>query len=114
MSIDDFDTGHSLLAYLKKLPVNCLKIDQSFLKGLDNNNFDNYDAKIVQSIIRLATSMGFSVVAEGVENQAQCSFLIDSGCELAQGYLFSEALFSEEAINLYKKSSLIKSVSEIA
>ena len=114
LSIDDFGTGHSSLAYLKKLPVNCLKIDQSFLKGLANNNFDNFDAKIVQSIIRLANSMGFSVVAEGVENQAQCSFLIDNGCELAQGYLFSEALSSEDAIKLYKHSSLTKSVSEIA
>ena len=114
LSIDDFGTGHSSLAYLKKLPVNCLKIDQSFLKGLANNNFDNYDAKIVKSIIGLANSMGFKVVAEGVENQAQCRFLKDNGCELAQGHLYSEAISAEEAIKLYNQNCSIKPMSEFA
>ena len=104
LSIDDFGTGHSSLAFLKKLPVNCLKIDQSFLKELASDDFDNFDAKMVKSIIGLGNSMGFSVVAEGVEDTEQSRFLIDNGCEFAQGYLYSAALSSQDATALYCQS----------
>ena len=112
LSIDDFGTGHSSLAYLKKLPVDCLKIDQSFLKGVTGADFDNFDAKIVKSIIGMGNSMGFSVVAEGVETQSQSCFLLNNGCKLAQGNFYSTALSAEAATVLCKESCSVASVSE--
>jgi len=83
LSIDDFGTGYSSLAYLKKLPVEELKIDQSFVKCMET---DEDDAKIVRSTIELAHNLGLSVVAEGVENEAVWNMLRDLKCDQAQGY----------------------------
>lgn len=104
LSIDDFGTGYSSLAYLKKLPVTCLKIDQSFLKGVMDNDGDNSDAEIVKTIIALGKSMGYTLVAEGVEQQAQCDFLIQNGCEQAQGFLFAPSLSSSDATLMLSQS----------
>ena len=104
LSIDDFGTGYSSLAYLQKLPVNCLKIDQSFLKGAMVNNFKNSDAEIVKTTIALGKSMGYTMVAEGVEQQAQAGFLVRNGCELAQGFLYSKPLSSTAATSLLRRS----------
>jgi diguanylate cyclase (GGDEF)-like protein len=86
ISIDDFGTGYSSLAYLKKLPVDTLKIDKEFIRDIPG---DEDDVSIVKSIIALAKSMRIDVLAEGVETEAQIDFLSKEGCTLIQGFLFS-------------------------
>jgi EAL domain-containing protein (putative c-di-GMP-specific phosphodiesterase class I)/GGDEF domain-containing protein len=83
VSIDDFGTGHSSLAYLKKLPVSALKIDQAFVKNLAK---DTNDYKIVRTIIALAKSFGLESVAEGVEDTAAYNILRNLGCDYVQGF----------------------------
>ncbi len=87
LSIDDFGTGYSSLAYLKRLPVNELKIDKSFVMGMEH---DQSDAKIVRSTIDLAHNLGLTVVAEGVENAAILAQLGALDCDEAQGYHMSK------------------------
>nr|WP_315493478.1 EAL domain-containing protein [uncultured Rhodoferax sp.] len=89
LSIDDFGTGYSSLAYLKRLPVNELKIDKSFVMGMEK---DESDAKIVRSTIDLAHNLGLSVVAEGVENQMILDKLRELNCDEAQGYYMSKPI----------------------
>lgn len=89
LSIDDFGTGYSSLAYLKRLPVDELKIDKSFVMGMER---DPDDAKIVRSTIDLAHNMGLSVVAEGVENLEIWHLLREQNCDEAQGYYMSKPL----------------------
>jgi diguanylate cyclase (GGDEF)-like protein len=86
VAIDDFGTGHSSMSQLKRLPVDCLKIDQTFVAGLGT---DSADRAIVDATVHLARSFGLNVVAEGVETVEVVHELIDLGCHRAQGYLFS-------------------------
>jgi diguanylate cyclase (GGDEF)-like protein/PAS domain S-box-containing protein len=86
ISLDDFGTGYSSLAYLSKLPVDTVKIDRGFVRGMSENSGD---ATIVAAIISLAHSLRLKVVAEGVEAEAQAELLAQLGCDQAQGYLFS-------------------------
>jgi len=86
LSIDDFGTVYSSLAYLKKIPIITLKIDQSFVKDIPN---DKIDIEICTVIIAMAHNLGLKVVAEGVETSVQRDFLINQGCELLPGYLFA-------------------------
>jgi diguanylate cyclase (GGDEF)-like protein/PAS domain S-box-containing protein len=89
ISIDDFGTGYSSLAYLKRLPVDELKIDKSFVAHIAS---DNSDAAIVRSTIGLAHDLGLAVVAEGIEDDATLDYLAGLGCDVAQGYLISRPL----------------------
>jgi diguanylate cyclase (GGDEF)-like protein/PAS domain S-box-containing protein len=89
MSIDDFGTGYSSLAYLKKFPIDKLKIDRSFVSGLPS---DESDAGIVRAILQMARAMNMKVIAEGVETEAQRQFLLEAGCDEFQGWLFAPAL----------------------
>ena len=95
LSIDDFGTGYSSLAYLKRLPVDELKIDKSFVLNMEK---DEDDAKIVRSTIDLAHNLGLTVVAEGVENGLIWNKLRDLACDEAQGYFMSKPLPASEFV----------------
>ena len=92
IALDDFGTGYSSLSYLRRFPIDELKIDQSFLRNLD----DPGDAALVATIIAMGRGMGFEVVAEGVETGEQLQFLREHGCHRVQGYLFSRPLPAAE------------------
>lgn len=92
ISIDDFGTGYSSLSYLKSLPLSQLKIDQSFVRQIDDQNA----AVIVETIIMMAQSLGLNVIAEGVENISQVEFLTAKGCLYFQGYYFSRPVPVED------------------
>ncbi len=92
-SMDDFGTGYSSLAYLTQLPLDQLKIDQSFVRNI---GIKSTDAMIVQTIIGMANNLSIEVIAEGVETLAQRDFLWDAGCRLFQGYLFGRPVPAEE------------------
>jgi EAL domain-containing protein (putative c-di-GMP-specific phosphodiesterase class I) len=92
-SMDDFGTGYSSLAYLTQLPLDQLKIDQSFVNNIGTKSTD---AVIVQTIIGMANILGMEVIAEGVETVAQRAFLEHAGCMAFQGHLFSRPVPSAE------------------
>lgn len=97
-SMDDFGTGYSSLAYLTQLPLDQLKIDQSFVRNI---GIKTTDSMIVQTIIGMANNLGIEVIAEGVETDAQRDFLWEAGCRLYQGYLFGRPVPVKEFTALF-------------
>lgn len=97
IALDDFGTGYSSLAYLKALPIHKLKIDKSFMDGIPE---DASDAAIARAIIALAKSLGMTLIAEGVETDAQLAFLRQYGCETYQGWLFAKAMLATDLSKL--------------
>ena len=89
VSIDDFGTGYSSMTYLKKFAVDKLKIDQSFVRGVESSTNDQ---AIVRATVQMAHGLGMITIAEGVETQAEMDFLQSCGCDEMQGYLFSRPL----------------------
>ncbi|ADI83877.2 response receiver-modulated diguanylate cyclase/phosphodiesterase [Geobacter sulfurreducens KN400] len=94
ISIDDFGTGYSSLGYLKRFPVNTVKIDRSFVREIDS---PHEDAAIIKAIIAVARNLNLQVVAEGVESHRQTEFLLAHGCNEAQGFLFGKPVHPDEA-----------------
>jgi diguanylate cyclase (GGDEF)-like protein/PAS domain S-box-containing protein len=99
ISIDDFGTGYSSLAYLRQFPVDALKVDRSFTRGMETNKDT---AKIIGSLTTMAKQLGLHVVAEGIENEEQVALLRSLNCESAQGYLFAKPLGDNKATELLK------------
>jgi EAL domain-containing protein (putative c-di-GMP-specific phosphodiesterase class I) len=93
IAIDDFGTGYSSLSYLARFPVDTLKIDRSFVHGITT---DHYSAELVRAIMTIAHSLGYQVVAEGVETEKEAAILRTHGCEIAQGYLYGRPLPQQE------------------
>ena len=93
LAVDDFGTGHSSLAHLQRFPIDTLKIDRSFIVGVE----DHPGSSLVRAIVQLAHTLGMTPVAEGVETEAQRAALVELGCDLAQGYLFARPMEADLA-----------------
>lgn len=100
IAIDDFGTGYSSLNYLKKFPVDVLKVDQSFVRDVVR---DNDDAAIVRAMVNLAHNLGMKVIAEGVEEKEQIEFLRSAGCDMLQGYFFSRPVDADSIVKVLEK-----------
>ncbi|MGI2182655.1 EAL domain-containing protein [Shewanella oncorhynchi] len=101
LAIDDFGTGYSSLSYLKLLPLDRLKLDRSFVKDIET---DSNDAAISAATISMSHELGLTVVAEGVENEAQLVLLSSMGCDLVQGFYFSKPLAAEECFRFIQRN----------
>jgi EAL domain-containing protein (putative c-di-GMP-specific phosphodiesterase class I) len=95
IAIDDFGTGYSSLSRLREVPVEILKIDRSFVSGVDK---DEQAASIVSAFLELGRGLGMTTLAEGIETEGELGFLVEQGCVLGQGFLFSRPVPPEEII----------------
>lgn len=98
VSIDDFGTGHSSLSYLKRLPSDCVKIDRSFVAGIETSEFDR---TLVESVIKIAHTQGLHVVAEGVETEDCAALLTELGCDQIQGYWYGKPMPKAEFVEKF-------------
>ncbi len=103
ISIDDFGTGYSSLAYLKRFPIDILKIDQGFVRCMLT---DKSDSAIIEAIIQLGLALNLELVAEGVESQAQAEALFQKGCQIMQGYLYCHPIPYDKLLN-YLAGSIV-------
>lgn len=106
VAIDDFGTGYSSLSYLKTFPIDKLKIDQSFVRGIEG---DEQDRAIVKAIIAMADALGIKTIAEGIEETAQALLLKEYGCQQAQGYMYARPLSEEKFVEFLKYNEISKS-----
>ncbi len=106
VAIDDFGTGYSSLSYLKTFPIDKLKIDQSFVRGLES---DEQDRAITKAIIAMADALGLKTIAEGIEEKGQSSLLKEYGCQQGQGYIFARPLSEEKFVEFLKYNEISKS-----
>ena len=106
--LDDFGTGYSALAYLKRFPLDTVKIDKSFITDI---NADNKDHKLVNAIITMSASLGLNVVAEGIEEESQLALLRKLGCGYGQGYYFSRPVPADDFANTARRiNAAVRSV----
>ena len=108
LSIDDFGTGYSSLAYLKRFPVDSVKVDRSFIKDIPH---DPNDTAIVRAIVVMAHTLGLKVIAEGVDSPTQLSTLREFQCDEYQGFYFSKAISAKEFASLLQKQVMVERVS---
>jgi EAL domain-containing protein (putative c-di-GMP-specific phosphodiesterase class I) len=109
ISIDDFGTGYSSLAYLKRFPLNTLKIDKSFIQDLETNEDDQ---EITRAIITLGQNLKLKVLAEGVETPGQLDFLRRNGCDLVQGYIYSRPMPADQVVDSLTQKCLLEDVEQ--
>lgn len=100
VAIDDFGMGYSSLSYLRQLPVDVLKIDQTFIQEIQTDSDARAGVSLADAIIAMAKGLGLSVIAEGVERRAQLAYLSQQGCDQAQGYLFGEPCDEKEMLSV--------------
>jgi EAL domain-containing protein (putative c-di-GMP-specific phosphodiesterase class I) len=103
LAIDDFGTGYSSLARLKHLPVDILKIDRSFVRDVDQ---DRDAASMVSAMIALASNLGMTPLAEGIETEGEWRFLADRGCPLGQGFYFSRPVPAADILAIHRRAGL--------
>jgi EAL domain-containing protein (putative c-di-GMP-specific phosphodiesterase class I) len=106
LALDDFGLGYSSLSYLKRFPIEALKIDQSFVRDLTT---DADDASIVSAVIGMGENLRMQVVAEGVETLEQLEFLREHRCPVGQGYYFSRPLVAEDLTGMLVVRQLVRS-----
>jgi EAL domain-containing protein (putative c-di-GMP-specific phosphodiesterase class I) len=103
IAIDDFGTGFSSLGHLRRFPVDVIKVDRSFVQGVDT---DTRDAAITANLARLAHALGVVAVAEGIESDGQLASVRELGCGVGQGFLFAHALPAQEVTSLLERRGL--------
>ena len=103
LAIDDFGTGYSSLSRLRHMPVDILKIDRTFIRYVDS---DPQNASMVSAMIALASNLGMTSIAEGIETEAEWAFLADRGCKLGQGYYFSKPVPAEDILAVHRRAGL--------